>query len=281
MPRHFHAITPAAIAVGISFAVSADARAADLLSYEAVYALRLTHASSSGGPRAATGTFESRFVETCDGWDTKSHTLINLAFSDGASFRNERYFSSLEAKTGQAYSFAALTLKNGKTVEAYKGTAELTKRGGRARYELPAPEGQKNGKVILLALPQGTLFPTAHSNALLGSAEKGTPLFRRVVLSGSSSVGPRIMSTAIGPQLAEVHADAADIDRGLLDVPSWRMSSAYFNLGEKRDRPNFEMFLRLSKSGVTESFEQTFGDFTVSATLQRLRRVESPVCGKR
>ncbi len=275
MPRISLALTAA-----VMFAGQSGAWAGDLLSYEAVYALRLTQASSSGGPRAAIGTFESRFTETCAGWDTKSRTLLTLTFSDGTVFTNERLFSSLEAKTGRNYTFAALTLKNGEAVESYKGSAELSRRGGRARYELPAPEGKKAGRVISLPLPVGTLFPAAHSAALLGSAEQGAPLFRRVVLSGASSVGPRVMSTAIGPRLLQGHPDVADADPVLLKVPSWRMSSAYFNFYEKRDVPNFEMFLQLSKTGVTESFEQTFRDFTVAATLERLRWLDAPVCPK-
>lgn len=277
MRRHL-SVVAAAMIIAAPLTFHGKARAADVLPYEAIYALRLTHASSSGGPRAAVGIYESRFIETCAGWDTKSHTSLSLTFSDGAIFTNERFFSSLEAKNGRDYSFAVLTLKNGKSVEAYKGTATLAKRGGRARYELPAQEGEKRGHIISLVLPQGTLFPAAHSLALLGSAEQGTPMFRRVVFSGSSSVGPRVLSIAIGPPLAAGQSKAAEIDRALLDMPSWRMSSAYFNLFEKRDIPNFEVFSRLSKSGVTESFEQAFRDFTVSATLQRLRRLDRPVC---
>lgn len=260
----------------LSCVLAAPAWAGDLLSYEAVYELRLTHASSSGGPRAATGLYETRFAETCDGWDSKTHTVLNLAFGEGPSVTNERFFSSWEAKTGRDYQFAAFTLKNGKRVEAYTGTADLGKRGGQARYEVPAAEGNKIEHVTTLKLPQGTLFPAAHAQALLSSAEQGGPLFRQVVLNGSSSVGPRVMSTAIGPRRAPGHAEVAGIDQGLLGTPSWRMSSAYFNLFERRDMPNTEVDLQLYKSGVTESFEQTFGDFAVSAKLQRLRRLDAP-----
>jgi len=255
-----------------------QAWAGDLLSYEAVYELRLTHASSSGGPRAATGLFETRFAETCAGWDSKTHTILNLAFGEGPSVTNERFFSSSEAKTGRDYKFAALTLKNGKRVEAYSGVADLGKRGGHARYEVPAGEGQKTGKLVTIKLPPGTLFPAAHAQALLSSAEQGGPLFRQVVLNGSSSVGPRVMSTAIGPRRAPGHPEEAGIDQMLLGTTSWRMSSAYFNLFERRDMPNTEVSLQLYKSGVTESFEQTFGDFVVSAKLQRLRRLDTPSC---
>ncbi len=95
------------------------------------------------------------------------------------------------------------------------------------------------------------------------------------MLNGSSSVGPRVQSIAIGPRL---EAPAEDIDPMLAQFPSWRMSTAFFNLNENRDMPNTEMFQRLSQSGVLESFDQTFTDFTVSVKLQRLRWIDPPQC---
>jgi hypothetical protein len=267
--------------------------AADLPSYEAVYDLRLTQASSSGGPRAATGLYETRFVQTCTGWDTKTHTIMNLAFSDGGIFTNERFFSSWESKNSRDYTFGAYMFKNGELVESYKGAAELSSRGGRVRYEVPGPEGRateypadgkapqttkKPGRVVSMMLPQGTMFPAAHQRALLGSAQKGGPLFSSFVLSGSAPTGLRILSTAISPSHAENETGTPEIDAGLLRAPSWRMSAAYFNANEKRDVPNFETFMQVHGSGVTESFDQTFGDFTVSARLVRLRKIDPPTC---
>lgn len=257
-------------------------QAGDLPSFEAVYDLRLTHASATVGPRAAAGTYEMRMVETCDGWDSKSHIAMDLAFRDDSSSSNERFFTSWESKAGNDYRFAVRTVKNGKTVEAYNGTAALSKKGGMARYELPAPEGEQKPRLISVALPRDTLFPIAHFRALVTRAENGEALFSSVVLNGASSNGPRVMSVAIGPRLDNGSAGgSANIDRTLLGTPSWRMSSAFFNLNEQRDTPNTEMFLKLYESGVTESFEQTFNDFAVAATLKSLRRIDPPNCTKR
>ena len=193
----------------------------DLPPYEASYDIRLIHASESKGPRAATGTFEFRVDRTCDGWETKSHTLIDLTFGDELRATNERFFSSWEAKDGVAYRFAVQTVKNGNTVEAFKGTATVGKGGGDVVYEpLQGP-----GKQVKLTLPPGTLLPEAHARALVEHAREGDPLFRSVVLSGSSSNGPRIMSIAIGPQLSESAAALPDqslgqgIDPKLLRTP--------------------------------------------------------------
>ena len=265
-----------------SAAVSAElANAPGLVPYEAIYDIRLAHASSSGGPRAANGVFESRFGETCEGWETKTHTVMNLAFSTGQSFINENFFTSVEAKNGRDFTFASLTLKNGKTVQAYKGSATLSRRGGHAKFELPPPDGKKSGRTVSVVLPAGTLFPAADFLALLDSAQKGRPIFRRVVLSGTTPVGPRIISTALGaPTPDEPLGAVENIDNALLDVPAWHMGEATYNLNEKRDLPNSEMFMQLHKSGVMESFEQNFRDFEIEGTLQRLRRLDAPDCSK-
>jgi hypothetical protein len=226
---------PALLCAAAILTAATAARADDLPSYEAVYDLRLTHASASTGPRAAVGTFTSHFAETCDGWDVKSHTLIDLAFRDDTNFTNERFFSSWESKSGTDYRFAARTTKNGKVVEAFKGTAKLGPGGGKAVYEVPAQDGEKDPDKITIVLPRDTLLPVAHSRALLTRAEHGDGLFRAVVLDGASSTGPRVTSIVL-----------------------WQ----------------------LHDSGVTRSFEQTFSDFVVSATLKKLRRLDKPVCSK-
>lgn len=273
----------AILATGLTLGAGA-AEAANAPSFEAVYDLRLTHASSTTGPRAAVGTYDIKVAETCDGWDTKSHILLQLAFRDDTESSNERFFSSWESKPGESkagahYRFAVRTVKNGKTVEAYKGTAALGKKGGSARYEIPPPQGETKPRVVELPLPRDTLFPAAHSQALLRRAEGGDALFKSVVLNGASSNGPRLMSTAIGPRVENAAQPLpAEIDRALLGTPSWRMSSAFFNLNEQRDTPNTEMFLQIYGSGVTQAFEQTFNDFAVSATLKRLRRIDTPTC---
>lgn len=263
----------------VALLAAVGARAAEMPSFEAAYDLRLTHASATVGPRAAAGVYEMRVAETCDGWETKSHVVLDLAFRDDTNSNNERFFSSWEAASGAAYRFAVRTVKNGKTVEAYKGTASLSKKGGTARYEIPPPDGEKKPRLITLTLPRDTLFPAAHSRALLTRAENGEALFRSVVLNGASSNGPRMMSVAIGPRQDGGDQElTGNIDRTLLGVPSWRMSSAFFNLNEQRDTPNTEMFLKLYETGVTQSFEQTFNDFAVSATLKSLRRIDRPAC---
>jgi len=261
---------------------AASASGANLQSYEAVYDIHLIRASETNGPRAAVGVLETRFTETCAGWETKTHTVMNLSFivAEEAT-TNERFFTSFENKNGRDYNFAVLTVRNGKTIEAFKGVARLNARGGEATYELPPADDQKVGRTVRVPLPQGTLFPAAYYLDLLDKAEKGGPFYDRVIMNGSSSVGPRRMSIAIGPRVTGGSSDAPNLDSVLLAQPSWRMSQAAFNLFEKRDTPSTEVFQQLHHTGVTEYFDQTFRDFMIGGRLQRLSRIDPPVCGKK
>jgi hypothetical protein len=267
---------------GLVLAAALPAHAADFPPYEASYDLRLTRASATFGPRAALGTYQYRLAESCDGWETKSHIIVDLTFRDDATFTNERFFTSWEAKNGSSYRFAVQTVKNGNTVEAFKGTATVNGHGGQAVYEPLGTSGaRKEFKKVVLPLPAGTMLPLAHARALLQHAEQGDALFRSVVLNGSFSTGPRVLSVAIGPRHGEFTTPPAtpEFDPKLLATPNWQMSSAAFNLNEKRDTPNTETAIQIHESGVVENFEQTFFDYALSARLTRLQRLESPACG--
>ena len=253
-------------------------------SYAAGYELRLVHASSSEGPRAAVGAIESVFQESCDGWETRNRTVADLAFGDSKNFTNERFFESWESKDGASYRFSVHTLKNGRTIESFGGGASTHASGGEAYYQAIDENGDPAGDRYSLDLPKGTMFPVSHSQKLLENAEAGVSLVRYVVLNGASSTGPRVVSAVIGSRVEQAEipntlndATGDDIEM-LLSGPGWRMSIARYNLFDARETPDTELFFKLNKTGVIESFEQKFDDFSLSAHLVYLRRLERPEC---
>ncbi|MDX2141935.1 MAG: DUF1849 family protein [Rhodospirillaceae bacterium] len=255
--------------------------AASLPSYDASYSVQLARASLSTGPRAADGLLDYRFSETCDGWQTRTRVVMELAFRDGTTIANERDFESFESKDGRSYTFAVRTVKGGTPVEAFKGAAKMFARGGGSVvYELPSVEPAGKPRKVTVTLPKGTLLPVRHALALLDQAGKGEKVFRSIIFNGASSVGPRAASTVIGPQLAMAGdpGDMAAIDAGLLSAPSWNLNLAFYNLFERRDTPNFEVFQRFYATGISPAFEQEFDDFTIRAALDRLQRLDRPVC---
>ncbi|MBM3515531.1 MAG: DUF1849 family protein, partial [Alphaproteobacteria bacterium] len=202
-----------------------------------------------------------------------------LAFRDGTTLSNERIFWSTEANDGRSYDFAVKTVKGGVPVEAFKGSAKLSNRSGSVYYELPSDNPDAKPKRIQVPLPRGTLLPVAYMKELIGRAEKGEALFRSVVFNGASSAGPRALSALISPKSTKHSAATADeIDASLLSQPAWDLNLAFFNVFERRDVPNFEVFQSYHASGITPSFEQEFEDFRVSADLSRLKALPRPDC---
>ncbi|MDX2221385.1 MAG: DUF1849 family protein [Rhodospirillaceae bacterium] len=268
----------------ILFVLAGAAPASALPSYDATYSIRLLEASAQRGPRAAVGTLEFKFRETCDGWETVSNVRMTLAFRDGTALDNERNFTSWEAKDGSAYNFAVRTLKGGIPVEAFKGNAVITSRSGTVAYELPGDAGGKKPRKLNVRLPRGTLLPVAYLNALLDHARRGESMFQSVVFSGASSYGPRTLSAAIGPRvdvssIGPNGSTAPAINSRLLDGPAYDLSLAFYNLIERRETPNFEVFQRYLANGIARSFEQEFDDFRIGADLQRLTELPAPSCG--
>jgi hypothetical protein len=260
-------------AVVLAF-VAVAAPAAAITPYEAVYDLSLVTASNTQGPRAMDGVLEQRMARSCNGWETRSHVIVNAVFRDDTTSVNERIFTSWEADDGSAYRFAVQTSKNGVLVESFKGTAKLGKRGGEAIYETTVRDGRR----VKVPLPRDTFLPVGYVRALLDRAEQGEVLFSGVVLNGASSNGPRVLSTAIGPRDAAA-APANGLDPQLLGK-GWPMSLAFFNLFERRDTPVFETVLRQHESGVADDITQTFSDFTIAAHLTRLKRLGVPSCAR-
>ncbi len=256
-----------------------------LFSYDANYVLQLARGSVSTGPRAATGMLQYRFSETCDGWQTRSRATVDLTFRDSTTLVNTRDFESYESKDGREYTFAVRTIKGEVPVEAFRGSAKLNDRGaGTVVYEIPNEDPKVDPRKVTITLPKGTLLPVQHNLALLERAAKGDKQFRSVIFNGSSSVGPRAMSTLIGPQLEPVAPPSVvtmpQVDKELLETPAWDLNLAFYNLIERRDTPTFEVFQRYYASGVAPAFEQQFNDFTISAELDRLQRLPTPTCAK-
>jgi EipB-like len=274
-----------AFAMTMSIAVAAhDSMAAPaLFSYDATYTVTLASGSLTTGPRAASGLLDYRFSESCEGWQTRSRVIMDLTFRDGSMLVNTRDFESFESKDGRDYTFTVRTTKGDVPVEAFRGTANIPARGsGTVIYEIPNDDPALAPRKLTVTLPKGTLLPVQHNLALLDRATKGDRQFRSVIFNGASSVGPRAMSTVIGPQLAPVAPPnlvaLPQIDKEMLDAPAWDLNLAFYNLIERRDTPSFEVFQRYYASGIAPAFEQQFTDFTINAELDRLQRLPAPTC---
>ena len=64
----------------------------------------------------------------------------------------------------------------------------------------------------------------------------------------------------------------------LVAGPSWHVALAFFAATGQAAEPAHEQSLRLHANGVVEDLVLDYGDFTVSASLQKIEKLPPPKC---
>lgn len=244
-----------------------DAKAAARLSpHRAAYAMSFGSARSGAGTVDARGVMLIEFSEACDGWTTTQRVHLDLVNGQGDTVVTDSNFSSWESKDNSAYRFTVKNLSGGKTSEEFQGSAKLGASGGEAAYD--GDDGKR------FPLTAKTLFPTAHMVELIRRAEAGERTFFNPFFDGATPDGPQEVNVVIGPK---AKASSKPISP-LLNHPSWPIRVAYFDAGNSKPDPDYEVGLKLYANGVADSFVLDYGDFTVKAELERIEPLPKIGC---
>jgi hypothetical protein len=269
------------LGVGLGASASGVAVAApvgvDLASHRASYAMTLNSTKLGGGVTGASGNMTYKFSDSCDGWTVENKTMLTFAYSEGAPVATTWDFITWESKDGLHYRFRVRSTRDGVVSEEIDGVANLdgSGRGGVVKLTLPEPKTMR--------LPKGTIFPTDHTMHLLDSARKGEHMLQRVLFDGTGTEGPFDVNAIIGKanaptaNVSPAVANAA-VYAGLLSVPSWRMQMAFFPVGSSEATPDYEVSLRYYLNGVADEVVQSFGNFSLKGTLEKLEPLPKPDC---
>jgi hypothetical protein len=259
------ALAPMLMSAPAGAALDAKA-AARLASHRAAYAMSFGTARPGAGTVDARGVMLIEFAEACDGWTTTQRVHLDLFNSQGNAVVTDSNFSSWESKDSKSYRFTVKNLSGGKTSEEFQGSAKLGASGGQAVYD--------GAESKSFALTGKTLFPTAHMLELIKRAEAGNRTFFNPFFDGATQDGPQEVNVVIGPK-----ADPArEPSSPLLGHPSWPVRVAYFDAGNPKPDPDYEVGLKLYDNGVADSFVLDYGEFTVKATLERIEALPKLGC---
>nr|WP_211114216.1 cell envelope integrity EipB family protein [Azospirillum rugosum] len=266
--------TPAAAAPGTPPSGAAPSgsppsgSAANIVPHRAVYKMSLLSARNSSKVTDVRGRMLFEWADACDGWTTEQRFQLRFAYSEGDEMAMNTNYTTWEAKDGQRYRFNVRKLINGEVDEEVRGEAVLDKDGsGSASFSKPEPQEMK--------LPDQTMFPTAHTLAILDHAGAGEHFFNRIVFDGADSEGATEVSTVIGTA-AEAKEDVTD--PLLKGKTAWPVRMAFFPLKSDAAQPEYEMSLRLLQNGVAESMQIDYGDFTVNAVLEKIEALPKSGC---
>jgi hypothetical protein len=274
MTIRFAAISLAALAM-LSQTAQAASAGADLAAHRAIYKMSLATSKSGSGVTAASGAMSYKFGDSCDGWIVENKTALTFAYSDGAPVSTTWDFVTWESKDGLHYRFRVRSTKDGVVNEEIDGTADLDGKGkgGVAKFTLPEAK--------TLALPAGTLFPTEHTLRMIELAQHGEHLAERTLFDGTGTDQTFEVSAIIGKAAAQSTAKGPDlpgINRLLLASTSWPMQMAFFPDGSDDPEPDYEVGVRYYQNGVADDVLQSFGNFSLKGTLEKLEALPKPDC---
>jgi len=262
------------------FSVAASAasapRTGELLPHRASYLLSRGRNLSGSDVVNVQGVMAYEFADACDGWTTTQKARLKFFYDDGRTDEVGWNLNSWESKDGKRYRFFMRNFDGDNVTSEYKGEAEMPAPGqtGVVRFETPA---QKQ-----LALPRGTLFPTAHSLALFRHLAAGDPTFLATVFDGSDDKGPMEISAALAGS-SKPAAEQAKLSPLLAAGPVYRLSLAFFapqgeaTTGDEAT-PQQEQSISVYANGVIDRLGLDYGSFTVDAVLKKLEGLPAPGC---
>lgn len=258
-------------AVGFCLLTALPVGAVEVTPHRAIYNMALL--SSRGGSDIAdvNGTMQFEWKDSCDGWAVDQRSLMTFLYNSGDEVDLGWNLVSWESKDGLRYRFYVRKFQNGELYEELRGDARLDGlgKGGVAQYTLPEPRK--------LHLPAGTMFATAHSLKLLELAGSGGQFLWATVFDGSDEAGLFGVNAVVSDRREPKGVDDARSPL-LVAGPSWHVALAFFAATGQAAEPEHEQGLRLHANGVTEDLVLDYGDFTVSATLQKIERLPPAKC---
>ncbi len=245
----------------------------DLVAHRAIYRMNLATTQSGSGVTAASGAMSYKFGDSCDGWIVENKTALSFAYSDGPPVATTWDFVTWESKDGLHYRFRVRSTRDGVINEEIEGVADLdgAGKGGTAKFTLPEAK--------TLKLPKGTIFPTEHTVRMIEMAQKGERLVERTLFDGTGTDDTFLVNAVIGrSRTALARTNVANINNALLGTPSWPMHLAFYPDASLDADPDYEVAVRYYQNGVADDVLQSFGNFSLRGTLERLESMPKPDC---
>ena len=227
-----------------------------LAPHKAFYDLTL-ESTHGGGTVAASGSMSFQVTDVCTGWASQQQLRLQLVTREGQATDMVSNYATLESKDGRHLTFDMQERDNGTVTQQVRGEASMTADGdGEIRFTLP--------KRTTMALPRGTLFPMAHTAAIIEAARSGARSIDPVLFDGTSADGPTDSYVTI----LGWHAPPSQSDYPALAAQSsGRVHVSFFARAPGAITPDYEIGMRYFQGGVSDRLDMDFGDFTLRGRL--------------
>ncbi len=229
----------------------------EMAAHRALYDLSLDP-SNRGDVIAANGTMGYEVIDACEGWTVRQRLRMMVTDTDGHDIEMVSDYATWEAKNGLSFSFHMKQTTEGAITSQTDGTAKLSRRGGPGEVHYTTPED------VTKALPPGTLFPMAHTAALIAAARDGKKFFTAPLFDGTVDDGAQDSSVAI----LDWKKPQANKYLDLAGLYSTRVRLAFFDRTPSTVTPDYQVGMRYWENGVADQMQMDFGDFGVNAAIR-------------
>ena len=244
--------------------------AAELVSHRAAYSLKIGETRQGGAVVDVSGLMTMAVEKTCDGWILAIRRAMDIVTADGGTVTEDMRFAGWESANGDRLRFAS-RVHTGAERREYKGEAHLqgADRPGEAVFKQPEAK--------TMNLPEGTLFPLAHTALLIDRARAGARQVARHIFDGTEIEGAQEAVAFIGPRQDPSGRDGGN-QGPLVARPGWNMRLAVYSTDKRQSVPQFEIeFLQLD-NGVVPRLMLDFKQFTVLVSLEKVESLPAPSC---
>ena len=146
---------------------------------------------SSTDVAGASGPMGYEVIDACDGWATHQQLDMNVVNADGQNVHMISDYTTWEAKDGLSFRFHTRQTTDDAVTSQIDGDAKLEGPGGAGTAHYTNP------KETTKPLPTGTLFPMAHTAALLAAARAGKKFIALPLFDGTSEEGAEDSSVVV------------------------------------------------------------------------------------
>jgi hypothetical protein len=255
------ALSAATLALCALTVLPADAAGLNTASaaHRAIYNLTLS-TSRGGDVVAARGTMGYEVMDACDGWAVRQRLSMTLTNTDGQDVEMVSDYATWESKDGLKFRFHMKQTTDTAVTSQTDGDAKLERAGGpgEAHYTVPEDTTKK--------LPAGTLFPMAHTSAILAAAQSGKKFLALPLFDGTDDSGAEdSFIVVLDWKKPETNKFAF-----LSNLPSTRVRLAFFDHETKGEVPTYQVGMRYWENGVADNLQMDFGDFVMDAKMTDL-----------
>lgn len=271
-------ILPKIMLIFVALALPVDQLSAlEIVAHRALYRVTLEHAPS-GGVSAVSGNMSVDWRNGCSGWTFEYRSVIDVSQAEGSGISLSTAATTWEAQDGSEYRFNVRHSTNGRELEKIEGYGKIDAIGAGGKVTFTAPTPRE------LTLPVGTLFPMAHSRAVLRAAQWGkAPVFLPLpVFDGMDEQSLYLVNVVIGRAgsgTSKYPAPPKEVGQLLRGHKPWPIHLAYFKTNDLKPVPSHEMKLLMHDNGISDHLVMDFTDFTIRASLVKLEIPPQSGCG--